>query len=198
MLDPWMKTVILAVLTTLVTNFAWSRFAPRLEARSARITAAWAARATFSGHVLTILSATARLQNLEPDEAPEPLRTRLQGERGRWVEQVEDATRYLIDHVEQYVLTYPSGPLDLQRLLTEAVVAARGVWLSDLEVGERARRVQSLFEPVQNIFFAKNSHRLRHLADDRRRLQELLRSINGPDQDPPGQVPPPEGTTLPA
>ncbi|MEU6071944.1 hypothetical protein ABZ864_47880 [Streptomyces sp. NPDC047082] len=187
-----MKTVIIAVVTTLATTFAVSRFAPRLEARSVRIKAAWAARDTFSGHILTILSATARLQNLEPAEAPEPLRSRLQGGQDRWAEQVEESTRYLIDHAEQYVLTYPSRPLDLQQMLTRAVVAARGVWLSELPVEERARRVQALFEPVQGIFFAKRSHRLRHLADDRRRLQELLRSINGPAS--AGRTPPPAGT----
>ncbi|MFF4036005.1 hypothetical protein ACFYZ2_40740 [Streptomyces sviceus] len=193
-----MKTVIIAVVTTLATTFAVSRFAPRLEARSVRIKAAWAARDTFSGHVLTILSATARLQYMEPAEAPEPVRNRVQGERDRWGEQVEESTRYLVDHVEQYVLTYPSGPLDLQQLLTGAVVAARGVWLAELPVVERARRVQALFEPVQGIFFTKNSYRLRHLADDRRRLQELLRTITDAAQDPAGQTQPPEGTTLPA
>ncbi|WP_432034359.1 hypothetical protein [Streptomyces antibioticus] len=61
MLDPWMKTMLIAVITAMVTTFALSRFAPRLEARSVRIKAAWAARDAFSGHLLTILSATARL-----------------------------------------------------------------------------------------------------------------------------------------
>lgn len=183
-LDPWMKTmliaVITAVITAMVTTFALSRFAPRLEARSVRIKAAWAARDMFSGHLLTILSATARLENLNPDEADEPLRSRMQGECDRWATQVEESTRYLIDHAEQYVLTYVSRPLDLHELMTGFVVAARGVWLSELPLGERARRVGALAGPVQGIFFAKTSYRLRHLADDRLRLRELLRSVNEP------------------
>ena len=183
-LEPWMKTVVIAVVTALGTTFAVSRFAPRLEARSVRIKTAWTARDTFSGHILTILSATARLENLNPEEAAEPLRGRMQGECDRWDGQVEESTRYLIDHAEQYVLTYPSKPMDLHQLLIGFVIAARGVWLSEQPVGERARRVHELAAPVQDIFFAKTTHRLRHLADDRRRLQELLREINEPDPAP--------------
>lgn len=179
-----MKTVLIAVITAVVTTFALSRFAPRLEARSVRIKAAWAARDAFSGHLLTILSATGRLENLDPDEAAEPLRSRFQGECDRWAAQVEESTRYLIDHVEQYVLTYPSWPLDLHGLMTGSVVAARGLWLSELPLRERARRVNALAEPVQGIFFARKSYRLRHLADDRQRLRELLRAVNEPAPDP--------------
>ena len=179
-LDPWMKTVLITVFTAVVTTFALSRFAPRLEARSVRIKSAWAARETFSGHLLTILSATARLVNLTPGEATEPLRGRLEGECDRWAAQVEESTSYLIDHVEQYVLTYPSRPRGLHGLMSGAVVAARGVWLAELPLQERARRVSLLVDPVHGIFFAKKSYRLRHLTNDRRRLQELLRSINEP------------------
>jgi hypothetical protein len=68
--------------------------------------------------------------------------------------------------------------------MTGFVVAARGVWLSELPLGERARRVGILAAPVQGIFFAKTSYRVRHLADDRRRPRELLRSINEPDPEP--------------
>ncbi|SEQ88256.1 hypothetical protein SAMN04487983_10093 [Streptomyces sp. yr375] len=180
MLDPWMKTMLIAVITAMVTTFALSRFAPRLEARSVRIKAAWAARDAFSGHLLTILSATARLENVNPDETDEPLRGRMQGECDRWASQVEESTRYLIDHAEQYVLTYPSRPLDLHGLMTGFVVAARGVWLSELPLQERARRVGALAAPVQGIFFTKKSYRVLHLADDRQRLRELLRAVNEP------------------
>ncbi|MFE9993495.1 hypothetical protein [Streptomyces avermitilis] len=193
-----MKTVIIAVATTLATTFAVSRFAPRLEARSVRIKAAWAARDTFSGHVLTILSATGRLEDLESAEMAEPLRGRMQGEQSRWEEQVDESTRYLIDHAEQYVLTYPSKPLDLHGLLIGFVVAARGLWLSELPVPDRARHIRALAAPVHGIFFANASYRLRHLADDRRRLQELLQAVNDPTSPPPVAAPAPAGTTPPA
>ena len=196
-LDPWMKTVIIAVVTAVVTTYAVSRFAPRLEARSVRIKAAWAARDTFSGHLLTILSATGRLEEL-PAEMDEPLRSRMERERSRWEEQVDESTRYLIDHAEQYVLTYPSKPLDLHGLLIGFVVAARGLWLSEQSVQVRARRIRELAAPVHGIFIAKWSYRLRHLADDRRRLQELLRAVNEPASPATGQVTAPAGTTPPA
>ncbi|GAA2924547.1 hypothetical protein GCM10010478_26310 [Streptomyces erythrogriseus] len=73
----------IAVVTALVTTFTLSRFAPRLEARSVRIKAAWAALDAFSGHLLTILSATARLGNVNPDKTDAPLRGRMQGECDR-------------------------------------------------------------------------------------------------------------------
>ncbi|MFD3338879.1 hypothetical protein ACFWVW_07045 [Streptomyces anthocyanicus] len=88
-----MKKMIIAVTTAMMTTFALSRFAPRLEVRSVRIKATWAAWDAISGHLLTILSATARLENVNPDETDEPLRSRMHDECDRWASQVEESTR---------------------------------------------------------------------------------------------------------
>ncbi|MDQ0773063.1 hypothetical protein QF026_001529 [Streptomyces aurantiacus] len=63
------------------------------SARSVRIKATWAAWDAISGHLLTILSATARLENVNPDETDEPLRSRMHDECDRWASQVEESTR---------------------------------------------------------------------------------------------------------
>ena len=95
------------MVTALVTTIATGVFViPRLEARKRRIQEAHTARDTFNSSLLTIISACNRLQSLPLPAADDPdctevVRARLAAERERWMQQLDDATRWLIDHVER-------------------------------------------------------------------------------------------------
>jgi hypothetical protein len=106
-------TLLVATVTALVTTIATGVLViPRLEARKRRIQEAHTARDTFNSSLLTIISACNRLQSLPLPAAYDPdctevVRARLAAERERWMQQMDDATRWLIDHVETYAAGWP-------------------------------------------------------------------------------------------
>ncbi|MFJ8364457.1 hypothetical protein [Streptomyces sp. NPDC093984] len=106
-------TIVVAAVTAVVTTTATGLIvAPRLEARRKRLVEVHAARDAFGAHMLQIISACVHLQNIQLPPADDPawtpvLRERLAGERERWWQQIDDATRWLIDNVATYAGSWP-------------------------------------------------------------------------------------------
>ncbi|WP_210582009.1 hypothetical protein [Streptomyces sp. GESEQ-4] len=168
-------TILVAAVTAVVTAIATGLFVtPRLDARKKRIEEAHAARDTFNTHLQAVLSACTRLQLLPPDDpAWTPvLRERLTGERERWLQQLDDATRWMVDHVETY-----AGSWVMRQHIDFAVgyaSNARMLMLSEREESTKLELLAALTLPVQRQFFGFWWSRVRHYVDDHRTFAETL------------------------
>lgn len=179
-----LETVALSLLTSVAGTFVTMWLVqPRLEARKARILEAHAARETFSASVLTIQGACQRLRAVRPDEEPamgDVVRARLDRERERWLQQLDDATRWMIDNVETFATGWPTGTL--RDLVHGYVGHARMVWLSERDEALRVKYLADLSAPVRDLFFA-HAWRRRPIASVQR-LQELFATIEAEGGDP--------------
>ncbi|MFI0818303.1 hypothetical protein ACH4TX_15775 [Streptomyces sp. NPDC021098] len=153
-MHPLISGILLPAATTLFVGLV---ITPRLEARNRRISAVHQARDEFSRRVLRILSACARLRDTPvphtlTEERP-VLSQRLTAERQRWIDQLDEATRYLVDDLEAFVLSYatPRG----RDIAGRFAVYARAVVLSDRPLGTKVERLTALTGPVQDIFFTR-------------------------------------------
>ena len=64
-------------------------------------------RDRFGESVLDILALCSNLENVHvQSEIRDPLRSRLQGERDRWVSQIDERTIWLADHWQHFALGY--------------------------------------------------------------------------------------------
>ncbi|MGW1716639.1 hypothetical protein [Streptomyces sp. NPDC002156] len=148
-------TLLGAAVTAVVTTVATGLLVmPRLDARKKRISEAHASRDTFGTQLLTILSACTLLQQTPEDDPgwTPVLRERLKGERERWLQQLDDASRWMIDHVLTYAGSWP-----LRRHIDFAVAyasRARMVVLSEREEATKLELLVALTAPVQRQFFA--------------------------------------------
>jgi len=169
-----------AVVTTTTTGLIVT---PRLDARKKRITEAHAARDTFDTHLMTVL-ATCSLLEQTPIDDPEwtpVLRDRVKGERERWLQQLDDATRWMVDHVFTYAGSWP-----LQRHKDFAVSyagTARGLVLSERDEAIKRELLVALTLPVQRQFFGYWWSRARHYRADQRLFAETVARLNS--QAPP-------------
>ena len=128
---------------------------PRLTARGKRIQAAHDNRDRFGDSVLDILALCANLEKVQIEsDLPDSLRSRVQGERDRWLSQVDETTTWLVDHWQRFALGY-SKRLDLMNIVARYVTAARGLWLSELPLDQQVRMLRELTEHVQNIYFTR-------------------------------------------
>ncbi|MFE2289865.1 hypothetical protein [Streptomyces sp. NPDC059452] len=185
----WTSSILLAAATTLFIGLVVN---PRLEARKPRIEAknnqkrlAWEARAEFSKRVLTILSACGRLREtpVPPalSEARPELAARLDAERQRWLDQLDEATQYLIDNMELFALGYATDRL--RTIVGQFVVHARAVVLSDRTVAKKAERLAALASPIQNLFFISR----RHVTTIGRSFEQFERAVAALDEDLPDE-----------
>jgi len=151
---------------------------PRLAARGKRIQAANDWRDQFNDRVVDILALCGNLQTVthSPD-LPGEARSRLEGERDRWVGQIDEITAWMVDHWQGFALTY-LGVAGVRDLVGEYVMVSRGVWLSGRDLDERVRLLKELTEPVQTIFFASRWRVFAVVGRERVRLRELLRSLS--------------------
>lgn len=193
----WINPILLAAVTSLFIGLVVT---PRLEARKPRIEArnnqrriAYEARAEFSKRVLTILSACGRLQAFEIppslSETRPALAERLNGERQRWIDQLDEATRYLVDNIEMFALGYPTKRL--RTIVGDFVTHARGVVLSDRPVDKQVERLTALTGPIQTLFFVPRWHVVIKL----RSFDEFQRALAALDEDLPDE---PDATPIPA
>ncbi|MFJ2202910.1 hypothetical protein [Streptomyces violaceusniger] len=185
----WISSILLAAATTLFVGLFVN---PRLEARKPRIEAknnqrrvAYEARAEFSKRVLTILSACGRLQESEVPpslaEARPALAERLNAERQRWLDQLDEATQYLVDNMELFALGYATDRL--RTIVGQFVVHARAVVLSDRPVEKQVQRLTALAAPIQNLFFVPRWH----VATIVRSFKEFERALAALDEDLPDE-----------
>ncbi|MGW1887243.1 hypothetical protein [Streptomyces sp. NPDC001970] len=168
-------TLLVAAVTAVVTAIATGLLVtPRLDARKKRIGEAHVARDTFSTHLMTVLWACTLLQQLpadDPDWTP-VLRERLKGERERWLQQIDDATRWMFDHTPAYAGSWPA------RQLIDFAVAyatnARMLVLSEREEATELELLLALTTPVQRQFFTFWWTRARHYSADHRAFAETI------------------------
>lgn len=90
--------------------------------------------------------------------------------------QIDETTAWLADNWQQVALGY-AGTLGIRDLVVRYMGAARGLWLSDHPLEERARLVRELTEPVQTIFFARRWRVITSLASEKTRLRTMLAGI---------------------
>ncbi|MFF8943082.1 hypothetical protein ACF1A5_12585 [Streptomyces sp. NPDC014864] len=168
-------TLLVATITALVTAVTVGLVAtPRLDARKKRIGEAHAARDTFGTHLMTVLATCTLLEQTpvdNPDWTP-TLRDRVKGERERWLQQLDDATRWMVDNVFTYAGSWP-----LQRHKDFAVAYAanaRGVVLSERDEAVKRELLIALTTPVQRHFFAFWWTRARYYTADQRLFAETV------------------------
>lgn len=170
--------VVTAVLTTWVTGMI---IAPRLDARKARVLAAFKDRDRFSDSILTILASCGRLQAFEiPPGISEPLREALNAERQRWLDQIDEATRWLIDNTERWAGTYRTFG-GFQNLAIQYASHARGVMISGRSQADKNTIIREITEPIQEIFFSRGFFRraLRIKSQQQRLADQLARLEEG-------------------
>jgi len=171
-MSTWVTSVLLpvglSVATTIVTGLT---VGPRLTARAKRLQTAYDNRDRFGESVLTILALCVNLERfIIPPEVDDAVRTKLEGERDRWIDEIDDATIWLVDHIHLTALGY----VRFSDLVGGYASHARGVWLSDRPVEERARALRELTEPVQTIYFTRRWRVVRTLPGEIDRLRAML------------------------
>jgi hypothetical protein len=152
----WVTSVLLPIGVSAATVAAIGlTVGPRLAARGKRIQAAYDSRDRFGDSVLDILALCKNLETVPlSSEITDPFRSRLQGERDRWLSQVDEITTWLVDHWQRVALGY-ARPMGIRNLVVRYVAAGRGLWLSDRPLEERVRLLRELTEHVQIIYFAR-------------------------------------------
>jgi hypothetical protein len=178
----WVATILVSAATAVFTGLLVS---PRMEARNRRVQAVHQARDKFSDSALTILSACTRLRNAPlPARASEDVLARLQGERERWWAQLEEATRFLVDHYETFALSYPGARF--KDLIVRYCAWCRGILLSERSEEEKLRQLWDLTSPVQTVFFARR-WRLITFTAAVRELQQRLDALEAADRTGAGE-----------
>ncbi|WP_255951942.1 hypothetical protein [Streptomyces odontomachi] len=168
-------TLLAATITALVTTITVGLVAtPRLDARKKRIGEAHAARDTFGTHLMTVLATCTLLEQTPVDDSDwsRSLRDRVKGERERWLQQLDDATRWMVDNAFTYAGSWPS-----QRLKDFAVAYAanaRGVVLSERDEAVKRELLIALTTPTQRQFFALWWIRTRYYTADQRLFAETI------------------------
>lgn len=169
---PALVSVVGSVASVWVTG---RYISPSLEARNRRKQAGHQVRDKVSQSLITIMSASGQLQNTEPPEAAtDTVRAALENERDRWRQQLDDATRYLVDNVAHFALTYPDTRL--MALATRYIASARMLMISDRTEAEKLRHLRELTEPFFLMYFA---HRRRPLkfVEANQLLEERLDAL---------------------
>jgi hypothetical protein len=196
----WTSSILLAAATTLFIGLFVN---PRIEARKPRIEArnnakrlAYEARAEFSKRVLTILSACGRLRGTEVPpslaETRPALAERLEAERQRWIDQLDEASRYLVDNLELFAFGYATARF--RRIVGEFVVHSRAVVLSDRPIEKQVERLTALAAPIQNLFFASRWHVVT-IGQSVTEFEQALAALEDDLPDEPDATPDPPLTT---
>ena len=176
----WVTSVLVSVGVSVATVLVVGlTVGPRLAARGKRIQAAHDSRDRFSDSVLDLLVLCGNLERVAiPAEVTDPVRSRLQGERDRWLGQINEITIWLVDNWQQVALSF-AGRMGLRDLVTRYMAGARGLWLSDRPLEDRVRLLRELTEPVQTIFFARRWRVVSSVPGEMARLRTMLDILDG-------------------
>jgi hypothetical protein len=152
----WVNSVLVPIVVSLATGVVTGlTVGPRLAARGKRIQAAHDDRDRFGDSVLDILALCGNLEKVQIEsDLPDSLSSCLQGERDRWIGQIDEITIWLVDHWQRIALGY-SKRLGLLNLVTRYVAMARGLWLSDRPLDQRVRLLRELTGHIQTIYFTR-------------------------------------------
>lgn len=176
-------TLLVAAVTAVVTTLAVGLLvSPRMEARKKRLGEVHTARDTFSVTMTRIISACALLQRMQLPPADEEgwtpvMRERLAGERTRWLQQLDDATLWLIDNVMTYAGSYLMSHHG--RFAVDYAGHARAVMLSERAEATKVELLLELTAPVQRQFFGWPWSRAWHVFADHRAFAETIARISG-------------------
>lgn len=152
---------------------------PRLAARGKRIQAAHDDRDRFGDSVLDILALCGNLEKVQIDsDLPDSQSSRLQGERDRWIGQIDEITIWLTDHWQRVALGY-SKRLNVMDLVVRYIGAARGLWLSDRPLDQRVRMLRELTGHIQNIYFARRWRVVTIIPQEITELRSKLDALEG-------------------
>jgi hypothetical protein len=176
----WVTLVLLPIGVSVATAVLIGlTVGPRLAARGKRIQAAHDSRDRFGDSVLDILALCSDLEKVHVrSDITDPLRSRLQGERDRWLSQIDERTIWLVDHWRRFVLGY-SKRMDVRNLVARYVADARGLWLSDRPLEERVRMLRELTEHIQTIYFARRWRASTAMPQEIIRLRTKLDILEG-------------------
>jgi hypothetical protein len=176
----WVTSVLLPIAVSLATAIlAGLTVGPRLAARSKRIQTAYDSRDRFGDSVLDILALCSNLEKVHvQSEITDPLRSRLQGERDRWLDQLDETTTWLVDHWQRFALGYLRRK-NVRNLVVRYVADARGLWLSDRPLDERVRMLRELTEHIQTIHFARRWRAITAVPEEVRHLRMKLDILEG-------------------
>lgn len=183
----WATTALIAMATTIFTG---RYISPLLEVRNRRFQMKMQAQEKLTSSALAVLSAVMKLRTVQvPDGVTETLRSALTEERARWRQQLDEATRHLADHSQEFVFTFrgPGAILGMRYCAT-----ARMVWISDRTDEDKLRHLLEITTPFHMIFLGS---RLRLLSLGRA-IRELERLLEALDEE--GRPPLPEGRPAPA
>lgn len=181
-------TLSVACLTAVVTSLVLGLFiTPRMEARKNRVGSAHALRDAFNTHMGQIVSACLLLQHFPAPPGDDlsftpVMRERLTGERARWLQQLDDATLWLIDNATAYAGGWPTARLI--RFATDYAGHARLVVLSEREENTKVELLVALTAPVQRQLFGWIWARARHALADHQTFADVCSSISGEPSTP--------------
>jgi hypothetical protein len=177
------NSVVLSAGVSVVTALAVGlTVGPRLAARSKRIQAAHDSRDRFGDSVLDLLVLCGNLERITiPPAVADAVQSGLQGERDRWVGQIDEITLWLVDHWQHVALGY-TGAMGIRELVIRYVADARGLWLSGRPLEERVRMLREMTEPVQTIFFARRWRVVSKVPSEVARLRAMLDALDSSAQ----------------
>ncbi|OKH91521.1 hypothetical protein [Streptomyces uncialis] len=166
----WLTTVMIAAVTaTVAATLTGLLAAPRLEARNRRLQALQLERELFGAATLKIWMYASRLRKLTP---PDGSRSSLEGDRSRWLAEIDAASRTLVDCIAP--LTY-IGPIG--RLALRYALSLRGVWLSGRSDAAKLELVAEMAAAAQKIYFTaawQRPRRTRHAVALERLCDDLV------------------------
>lgn len=107
-MSTWLSSVVLPIGVSVATVIVLGlTVGPRLAARAKRIQTAFESRDQFGDSVLDLLALCGNLEKVViPPDVGDPLKSRLQSERGRWLAQIDEITTWLLDHWQRVALGY--------------------------------------------------------------------------------------------
>ncbi|MGW6405005.1 hypothetical protein [Streptomyces sp. NPDC055134] len=154
----WISSVLLAAATSLFIGYF---ITPRLEARKPhidarinRVRARYETRDEFSKRIVIIFSVSARLQAtvVTPSlvEARPAFAEKMNAERQRWIDQLDEATRYLVDNLEGFAFGRATDRIRL--IVADFIIHARTVVLSERPVEQQVEHLLALTTPIYEVF----------------------------------------------
>lgn len=172
----WGSAALISLATTIVTG---RYISPVLEVRNRRFQMQAQEKITTSA--LPILTAVTKLREVQvPDGVTGTLRAALTEERARWRQQLDEATRHLTYHAQEFIFTF-GGSIAVLGMRYCGV--ARMVWISDRAEETKLRLLLEITASFHTLFFGSRLRllsRLRAMGE----LERLMRALDEEDQPP--------------
>ncbi|WP_406390200.1 hypothetical protein OG806_49550 [Streptomyces sp. NBC_00882] len=103
-------------------------------------------------------------------------------ERNRWLQQLDEATMWLLDNAATYAGSWPNARII--RFAIDYAGHARAIVLSEREETTKVELLLALTAPVQRQFFGYPWSRARHVLADHRAFAATIARISGEPSTP--------------